>query len=214
MNSIAPRTLPCDALQATALQTHWKPSTSIDWARSVKYEWNHESGISLIVMFEKRFCNTSSRMSWSTVWNAALRSSRTSGTTLPSSIERMKSFMTLTTADSRCCDVVGTQTASPETVCFLQHDRQIGKQRLFPQVSKQNWGSISAYRSSDRRRRVMASSTAGRQRHVCVGVGLCGKSKMAASWPEWSHVQQPPFLGFCFSDFDWQPTLRTDCSLL
>ena len=61
------------------------------------YEWNHVNGVSVSANHR---CTKFSNVPWLTVSNAALRSSMASATTLLSSIERIMSFIKLTTADS------------------------------------------------------------------------------------------------------------------
>ena len=85
-------------------------------------------------------CRTSSRTSWSTVSNAALRSRRTRHVTLPSSAARMASFRTLVTI------TVEVEWKWRYTDCFDGNSDScsacvpIWPSRCIPQVLTGNWG--------------------------------------------------------------------------
>jgi len=57
-----------------------------DWVQTLKYDWNQLNTVSTT---EKQFYKTGKSIEWSTVSNAALRSSNTSNETWPLSVRTL-----------------------------------------------------------------------------------------------------------------------------
>jgi hypothetical protein len=128
MNSTGPSTEPRGTPHGMKTGGETSPLTTKDCVPSQSYERNQPSAGPSAT---KRLCNVSSKISWSTVSNAELRSSSTSTVTLPESAVRKLSLNTLVRAVS---------ILDYGLHITIQFDENTS---LFTQMSRENYGHIT-----------------------------------------------------------------------
>jgi len=130
-----------DTLQSTIAVCDLTPSTMNVCVRPDKYDLNQFRAEPPTANQSRR---TVSRLSWSTVSNAKLKSSNTNAVTLPSSTARITSFIRLTTAVSVLWWYLYADCRAGKDSWVL-HVPHTAWWQPAPQVLKQSWGSISVY---------------------------------------------------------------------